>query len=381
MKKRVFLLFVMAAVLLTACGGPEKGETMGVYHQITGVKPEEVVLVLDGNEISAELYCYWTAFNCSALEYQLNMYHDYGMYQELFQEDGSLNWGAEFPAGSGMTLSQYAKTMAEDTIFFYAAIENLAKTHGVVLSAEDEAVIETERQNMEEALGGPEGFENYLTEMGLSRESLTRVMAVTSLLDGLIELAGQQDSPLYLPEADYPKYLGYTDFLFFAVDADKDQEQARKEAEEIHQQLGQAENPAARFGELAVQYTAEGRAMTDYFYTPGSMPEPFEAAAAQLQPGQLSPVVETESGCYILLGKSLPEGLERQPEQRKTLLENYIVAQAGQYQEEMEVVRKGDLTSLDAGNFYQDYLKYMEDRAVENATAILSGKENGASES
>jgi len=230
MKKRLIVLFVMTAVLLTACGGPVKEDPMGVYHKITGVKPEEVVLVLDGNEISAELYFYWTAFNCSALEYQLNMYHDYGMYQEVFQEDGTLNWGTEFPTGSGTTLSQYAKTMAEDTIFFYAAIENLANTYGIVLTAEDEDAIEAERQNMEDALGGPEGFENYLTEMGLSREGLTRVMAVTNLLDGLIELAGQEDSQLYLPEADYPQYLGYTDFIFFALDEDK--KQAQKDAED-----------------------------------------------------------------------------------------------------------------------------------------------------
>lgn len=366
----------MTAVLLTACGGPVKEDPMGVYHKITGVKPEEVVLVLDGNEISAELYCYWTAFNCSALEYQLNMYHDYGMYQEVFQEDGTLNWGTEFPTGSGTTLSQYAKTMAEDTIFFYAAIENLANTYGIVLTAEDEDAIEAERQNMEDALGGPEGFENYLTEMGLSREGLTRVMAVTNLLDGLIELAGQEDSQLYLPEADYPQYLGYTDFIFFALDEDK--KQAQKDAEELRQEIAKADNPASLFGSLAVQYAAIGQGMTDYFYTPGSMPASFETAAAQLQPGQLSSVVEAENGYYILLGKSLSEGLENQPEQRKTLLENYMVVQAGEYQENMEVVRKGDLTNMDAGSFYQDYLKYMEDRAVENATAILSGEESGS---
>ena len=50
--------------VLTACGGTPAAEApTGVYYEITGVAPAETVLVLDGNEIPAELYCYWTAFN------------------------------------------------------------------------------------------------------------------------------------------------------------------------------------------------------------------------------------------------------------------------------------------------------------------------------
>ena len=105
--KRMCLAPILAAcMLLTACGGTPAAEApTGVYYEITGVAPAETVLVLDGNEIPAELYCYWTAFNCSAVEYQLNMYHDYyGMYEELFRDDGTIDWNAGFP-DSDLTLN------------------------------------------------------------------------------------------------------------------------------------------------------------------------------------------------------------------------------------------------------------------------------------
>ena len=97
MKRTTIALTMMLALLLTACGGEpdtrnDAAAVDNVYYEITGVDPEETVLVLDGNEIPAQLYCYWTAFNCSALEYQVNLYHDYyGMYEELFSEDGVLD--------------------------------------------------------------------------------------------------------------------------------------------------------------------------------------------------------------------------------------------------------------------------------------------------
>ena len=108
-----------------------------------------------------------------------------------------------------LTLNEYAQNMVEDTVYFYAAIENLAEKYGVELTEEDEAAIEEERRSMEDSLGGPEAFEDYLQETGLSLGNLRRVMAATSLLDGLIDLAAQADSALYLPREDYGQHFYY----------------------------------------------------------------------------------------------------------------------------------------------------------------------------
>ena len=54
-------------------------------------------MTVDGNEIPAQAYFYWTAYNCSYFEYQLGMLAAYGMSGDLVNvEDGSVNWDAPF---------------------------------------------------------------------------------------------------------------------------------------------------------------------------------------------------------------------------------------------------------------------------------------------
>lgn len=396
MNRKIISLFLASALMLSACGsnpatesetvGTSGGEGSGVYYEITGVNPDETVLVLDGVEIPAELYCYWSAFNCSALEYQVKMFHDYfGMYDEIVQDDGTIDWSAQFPS-SNMTMSQYAKEMTEDTVFFYASIENMAKKYGVELTEEDEKAIEEERKSMAESLGGEEAFDSYLKETGLSLENLQRVMATTSLLDGLVKLAGEEGSEIYLPKENYGDYMMYNDYIMLLKDTAAEGEEAEEQtdkkalAEDLLAQLKAVEDLPATFLKLAEENTedtqrAEGQ--DGYFYAPSSMPESFEKAAAELAPGELSDVVETDSAYYIILGKSLEEGLEANPEQVSQLLQTYVVQLADEYQENMKVERKGDLTNLDLGDFYEQYLEKMNANAVDNAVQTLEGQTEG----
>lgn len=61
---------------------------------------------------------------------------------------------------------------------------------------------------------------------------------------------------------------------------------------------------ADMFGELAAQYSdcssAQKRGDLGAF-GPGQMQKPFEDAAFSLQPGQMSDVVETDSGVHLIL--------------------------------------------------------------------------------
>lgn len=385
MKRKCLAPFLAACMLLSACGGTPAAEPpAGVYYEITGVDPAETVLVLDGNEIPAELYCYWTAFNCSAVEYQLKMYHDlYGMYEELFREDGTIDWNADFP-NSDLTLNEYAGNMVEETVFFYAAIENLAEKYGVKLSEEDEAAIEEELQSMEESLGGPEAFEQYLQETGLSLDNLRRVMAATNLLDSLTGLAEQPDSELYLPQEDYGKYLYYTDYIALSLTDDMseaEQTEVRSTAQGLLTQLEEAEDREALFAELAKEHSqesAQSEGQSGYFYAPGVMPEVFETAAQTLSPGELSGLIESERAVYILLGKDLEQGLSAYPGQKDALLQSHVVELVNAYQDGMEVERRGDLTDMVVGDFYEKYLEKMEQIAVEDTVDTLQKAQESA---
>ncbi len=189
----------------TADAGETAGGTGNVYEDITGIAPDEIVMTIEDNQIPAEMYFYWVAFNCSALEYQINLYYDYyDQFEELLTEDGDIDWDASFT--DEQTISEYALSQADELAGYYAALENLADAYGVSLSEEDLAAIEADRQSMEDDLGGEEAFDEYLTEMGLSLDSFMRITSASSLLDGLIALADDSQSSLYLPPEQYADY-------------------------------------------------------------------------------------------------------------------------------------------------------------------------------
>lgn len=167
------LALVLLAGLCAGCGDkrpidtPTEEAPYGIYYDVTGIHPRETVLEVDGNQIPAELYFYWLTYTCGNLENSLNMYHTYyGLYGELFGEDGALNWDADFEEGK--TLAQKALEDAENSVKFYAAIENLAARRDVSLTEEDQTALDGSIASAQEQLG-EEGFADYLELMGITQ--------------------------------------------------------------------------------------------------------------------------------------------------------------------------------------------------------------------
>ena len=91
------LLALVLTVSLCAGCGKKDAQPSGIYYDITGIAPSEVVMEVDGVEIPAELYFYWLAYACSNAEYQVNMLNAYyGLYSNLLAEDGSLVWAVSY---------------------------------------------------------------------------------------------------------------------------------------------------------------------------------------------------------------------------------------------------------------------------------------------
>lgn len=182
----------------------------------------------------------------------------------------------------------------------------------------------------------------------------------------------------------YGEYLRYTDYIVLFTGSslsDEDKAAKRQTAEDLLAQLNVGGDKEELFVQLAGEHSEEARSeeQVGYFYAPGTMPDVFEEAAGALQPSEVSDIVETDNGLYIILGKSLEEGLEQYPEEKDELLQNYVVSLVNEYQDGMEVERRGTLTDMELSGFYQKYLEKMSERAVEDATNTLQGAESSPS--
>lgn len=372
MKKWVsaLLALTLLAALCSGCGKTEEPPS-GIYYELTGIAPDESVMSVDGNDIPAELYFYWTTYNCGALEYQINMYYAYyGIYADYINEDGSIKWDASFM--DDQTLGEYAREQAESTIKFYAAIENLAKEHGVALTEENKAALEESHTTAVEQLGSEEEFQKQLDQIGISRESFDRLSSSNYLFDGLVELVLQEGSPLYLEPADYNEYAAYADHILLATmdlttgAALSEEEIAakRQTAEQLLSQLQAAEDVEALFAQLADEYSEDTGRISypeGYVFAPGEMDTAFEDAAMALEPGQISDIVESSYGYHIILRKDLLQKLEADPDEKASLAEEHLASVLNLMAENAEVTYSEKLDAIDPGTFYASYLVKLDE--------------------
>ena len=380
---------LLAALLLALCVGcgNQAEEPSGIYYDITGIAPTETVMTVAGNEIPAQMYFYWTAYNCSYLEYQMNMLnYAYGMYADYIDADsGTVNWDLQFT--EDQTLSEYAKAETDDTVLFYAVVENLAAEMDAGLTAEDETAIADNRASAVEEMGGEEEFVKYLAELGIDEDTFARFSSTSFLFDNLTDLVLQEGSELYLPEEDYDQYATYADHILLATQdlttgealSEEEIAEKRQTAEDLLAQLQASDDVVTLFSQLADEYSEDTGRETNpngYIYTPGTMVTAFEDAAAALEPGQVSGIVESDYGYHIILRKDLSEGLADDPDMKRTLAQQYLQSLLEERMEEAEVTVSAELDDLDPGAFYTQYLTEL-DALEEPAGVAADGDASG----
>ena len=391
MKKTICALMALAMILTFAACGKSQEPPSGIFYDITGIAPDETVMEVDGNAVPAELYFYWTAYNCSLIDYQiLNANAYYGAYSDLVGEDGALIWDGEL--SEGQTVNQFALAQVEDTVTFYAALENMAKEYGVEMTEEDKETMAANRAAAVEELGSEEAFQDYLAKLGLREENFERLSMAAYLMDGLTDLVLEEGSPLYLAPEDYDQYATYADHILLSTKdattgaslSEEEIAAKRSTAEDLLSQLQKAENVEELFAQLADEYSEDpGRASnpTGYIYTPGSMVSQFEDAASVLAPGEISGIVESDYGFHIILRRDLMEGLDNDPDQKRAIAETHMQSLVELTMQEAEVTRNDVLADMDPGAFYVSYTTRLDElAAAEEAENAAGGTSDGTSD-
>ncbi len=360
------LLALVLTVSLCAGCGKKDAQPSGIYYDITGIAPSEVVMEVDGVEIPAELYFYWLAYACSNAEYQVNMLNAYyGLYSNLLAEDGSLVWDGELE--EGVTLSQQAKMDGESSVKFYATIEAMAKEHGVTLTDKDKADMDKSLEDAKKQYGGDEAFQDGLRQMGISQETFERISGDTHLFDHLREQVLDPSSGLY-SELDSSAYVDH--ILLMTVNSETNEPLSEEEAaakyataQDLLSQLQAASDVEALFSELVGQYGEDpGRAAEQgYLVNKNSnFVQSFKDTALSLEVGGLSGIVESEYGYHIMLRKPLTDS------QKETAAGDHLSALLEERMEAASITYSDKLKDIDAGTFYAKYGEILQAEAEAN---------------
>ena len=386
MKKLLSIILALTMLLCTACagnGGSESGksDTNNIYTEITGIAPDETVMLLGETEVPASMYFYWVTYIARSLEQQIQAYNlYYGMYADKLNADKSLNWKAEY--STGVTFADYIAAQAKATISYLIVVERMAKTNNLTLSEASIAEIEktkaevikayaedlTKQDAANEGLLDEEVFDKYLLMLGIDDEMFQRLCGFEYLFNDLVDQVLTNGSSLYLDKESYNEYAFYADHILIATkdlatgEALSDEMVAKKTAlaEDILARLQASDDMETLFAQLADEFSEDtGRATnpTGYIFTPGTMVAEFENAVAELKPGELSGLVKSTYGYHIILRRDLVKGLEEQPEQMKALAEQHLDGLINLVIQNSSVTINDNIAGLDLEALYTTYME------------------------
>ena len=232
MKKLLSLLLAMTMLLCTACGstGGKNNADNNIFTEITGIAPDDTVMLLGETEVPASLYFYWVTYLGRSLEKQLQAYKMYyGMYADKLNADNTLNWSSEY--ATGITFANYIDAQAKSTIAYLIVVERMANTNGITLS--EEALTEIEKTKAEviaayaedltnqdpanEGLLDEEVFDRYLAMLGIDNDMFLRLSGFEYLYNDLVQQVLTGGSDLYLEEEGYNEYAFYADHILIAT--------------------------------------------------------------------------------------------------------------------------------------------------------------------
>ena len=321
---------MMSVCLLTGCGKQGEASTSGAQSGSTSVEKEPlgtvelstvtdictylcglpadtVVATADGEGITAGEMMYWLVTNCD------NMVEYYYYYQGTDQ----LPWTTVIGDAEeeDKTFAQY---MVEDSVKYAAMqriVERKAKEAGITVKQEDKQAVQTSLDTLADQLAADTdkiSVEQYLWQQALTDELFAWNYQMDYLYQGLSDhyfgKGGEREptEEILLSYLDTAGYYSVKHILLETKEAtDEVKAQKKAKAEELLAQIKASGNDEALFDKLMKENSEDPGLATSpegYTFQANTNIDPaFEAAALELEPGQLSEIVEGMHGYHILL--------------------------------------------------------------------------------
>ena len=371
------VLAVGSLVCLASCGTTAKTEESSSIQQVAGIAPDTVLFTVDGQNVTADDYCYWLTYN---IDYVSNYIY------------GGVEPGWDEAAGTDSTVSEYIKASAMETAKTYRVLANKVTEYGCTLSEEDEAQLDDQFAEMISTYGenawnealtsgevsedmseeektqwmeehGQEDYNKALLAQTVSTESLRNIAGIYLLYSTTLpETLFAEDGPYAVSDEDFQawldenQYYSFKHILFSTLDdsgnAMDDEAKAlvKATAQSVLDQINAADDPIAAFDNMMVQYT-EDPGLTSYpdgyNAVPGDMLESVETAALALEVGGISELVESDVGYHIILRQSADN------EETRLACENAKYNELfAQWLEEAQVEETEAYANLDLPTYY-----------------------------
>ena len=363
--KRLTALVLALCMMLTmaACSSQEEttvDESKGIYHAITGLDPEAVMLTVDGREVTNRMYFYWLVYTMESLSAAMPDWVD---------DAGLLKWDEE--VSEGQTVEDLVKAEALNTAKMYMVVENWSEEYGITLSDSDKAIVDQDLDSYAEQLGGQEMYEAYLWDQGITDELNRRLSYDYYTYSKFHDATMEPGSPLYIEDDILYQYEGITPdtvladhILLTKSDNAEENAQAYAAMEQILEMLDQAGDSAPMvFSYIASQVSQDpGRSYypNGYLVTEDAdfLPE-FKEAALALEENAYSGIVETDAGYHIILRRPL----------RQYVADQYLSELITVAMDNAEVTYGEAYDALDVRQFQIDYQTYTAlHSAVQNLT-------------
>lgn len=287
MKRWTACLGAAALLALSGCGlwAQEAESPAGLLETAAGLTAQCPVAEVDGIAISSRCYLYWLGRNCAYLAERLT-----AQGREVRWEQGT----------EGETLGDSAKAAALQAAALYTLLPALAEEAGILPADEDEAAIQTSRQQHLEALGGESAWARELGYWGLEEEDAHDIALCHRLYQRLYEYTRGTFTAEALSAHAEAQGLVTVSYLAYPEDA---------AAQAALAAIRGSDDPASLLASRGETAAACGCVTLGDGASP--LPEAVCRAAESLSPGELS-VTAAEGLSYLLLRQEIdPEGAAR----------------------------------------------------------------------
>ena len=211
------------------------------------------------------------------------------------------------PLDPSMMVSMRKKVI--DSLINRELLLQQSKAKGITT---DEADIDNSIDQIKRRLEAGQSFESLMEEMGITMETMRKQVGEASAIQKLLEaevypqaMVSEKDSRIFFE--NNPQYFKKPEevkashiLIQVAPDAgDEEKEAARKKIEDIQKKIETGDD----FADLARQYS-EGPSSVNGgdlgYFDRKKMVKPFSDAAFDLEPGQVSNLVETRFGYHLI---------------------------------------------------------------------------------